>query len=83
MIAPVPPLPIILEDEVYYEVDKVLKHRNRKRGRKMHREYLIKWKGYDNSYNSWEAEDNLTEFTVEDYWNKRQCVVSDVSDKSE
>jgi len=39
------------EDDVY-KVEKVLK--SRKRGGK--REYFVKWKGYDNSFNSWTSD---------------------------
>lgn len=39
----------ILKDDDVYKVEKVLK--TRKRGRKT--EYFVKWKGYDNKFNSW------------------------------
>jgi len=38
----------VKEDDVY-KVEKVLKTRKRK-GKK---EYFVKWKGYDDSFNSW------------------------------
>lgn len=43
-----------LEEE--YEVEEILAERTR-RGK---RQYLIKWKGYDDSENTWEPEQNLT-----------------------
>ena len=42
---------ILKEDDVY-KIEKVLK--TRKRGRKP--EYFVKWKGYDDSFNSWTAD---------------------------
>ena len=54
---PVPPQPIYLEeeDEAEYEVEEVLD--SRIRWKRM--EYLVKWKGYDASHNSWEPAPNL------------------------
>ena len=46
------------EAEKYYEVEKIVKARKRK-GK---REFLIKWKGYPESQNTWEPESNLNEY---------------------
>jgi hypothetical protein len=49
----------------------VLAHRERKvRGKKMVREYLIKWAGYESIHNTWEPEDNLVHSreAVQQYW---------------
>jgi hypothetical protein len=64
------PLPNIKDDdlEMYYEVEKVLKHRNRKVGKELRREYLLKWKGYSRKHNSWEPEDNLNVLALASYW---------------
>ncbi|CAI7834108.1 unnamed protein product [Closterium sp. NIES-54] len=62
-----PPPTIALEEELFYEVERVLTHRNRQRGRKTVREFLIQWKGYGPEHNSWEPEEHLTEVAVQAY----------------
>ena len=52
---------IPIDNETIFEVEKILKLRRRK-GRN---EYLIKWKGFNNSSNSWEPEENINEQLVE------------------
>jgi hypothetical protein len=61
-----PPVPELIEGELEFEVESVLAHRDiqvrRKRNRArtpvLQRQYLIKWKGYDESNNTWEPERN-------------------------
>jgi hypothetical protein len=63
-----PPVPELLEGELEYEVESILAHRDvqvrRKRNRArtpvLQRQYLIKWKGYNASNNTWEPERNCT-----------------------
>ena len=50
-------------DDQYYEVEKILKCKM-KNGK---RQYLIKWKNFPSSSNSWEPEENLTQDLVADY----------------
>ena len=66
-----PPPPEIIDGEVEYEVEAVLAHRERKlRGKKVVREYLIKWSGYESIHNTWEPEENLVHSreAVQQYW---------------
>jgi hypothetical protein len=66
-----PPLPILADDgrgEMFI-IDTLLDHRVRGTNKKLTREYLVKWAGFDSSHNSWEPEHalKLTDFYV-DYW---------------
>ena len=45
------------EDE--YEVEEIINHGTRRRGRHVIREYLILWKGYPAHEMTWEPEDNV------------------------
>ena len=54
-IEPEPPGPINMEGEPEYEVEEVVS--SRKHGRGI--QYLIKWKGYGNEENTWEARSNM------------------------
>ena len=61
------PPPDLINGEPEYEVEKIIDAQPRGRGRKMH--FLVKWKGYPTSDNSWEPQDNLhaDELIVEFY----------------
>jgi hypothetical protein len=51
------PPPDLIDGEEEYKVEKILDMKQKGRGRKMH--YLIKWKGYPTSDNSWEPAENV------------------------
>jgi hypothetical protein len=51
------PPPDMIEGEAEYEVESIVAHRHFGRGKKLH--YLIKWKGYPASDNTWEPEKNI------------------------
>ena len=51
------PAPELVEGEPEWEIDKILA--SRKYGRKRKLQYLIKWVGYPESGNTWEAAENL------------------------
>jgi hypothetical protein len=69
-----PPPPELVDGKVEWEVEAVLGHKkvgkNRK-GRATH--YLIKWRGYDHSYNTWEPVANVENSTalVQAYWDSK------------
>jgi hypothetical protein len=66
-----PPLAFDDEGEPWFEVEAVLEHRDVSRGRRVAREYLIKWKGYDHAHNTWEPERNLNDLALNSYWQSR------------
>jgi hypothetical protein len=51
------PPPTLIEGEEEFEVEKIIDMKQMGRGRKTH--YLIKWKGYPTSDNSWEPKENV------------------------
>jgi hypothetical protein len=65
----------IIDGEFEYEVEAVLAHRERKlrgkkKGKKVAREYLVKWLSYSDENNTWEPEDNLENARerLQEYW---------------
>jgi hypothetical protein len=67
---PPPPLPIEVDGELVYEVEKILLHREKKKGRVVKKEYYIKWEGYGPEHCTWEPENHLINASdvLEDYW---------------
>ena len=66
------PLPVIVEEEKEYEVEEILDSRLSRRKF----QYLVKWKGYDETENSWEPVDNVQnapEAIAEFYWKHPQA----------
>jgi len=49
--------PDLIEDEEEYEVEAILNHRHH--GRRRQLQYLIRWKGYPSSDNTWEAAEGV------------------------
>ena len=70
-----PPLPIVVDGALEYEVERVLMHRSRSSGRKSVHDYLIKWQGYGPEHNSWEPESNLPRELIDEYWTMRAHLV--------
>lgn len=73
-----PPPPLAWEDdEEIFEVEAILAHRDRKKGRIVKKEYLVKWAGYGPEHNTWEPEENLegSQELLEDYWGARRHLI--------
>ncbi|CAI7898150.1 unnamed protein product, partial [Closterium sp. NIES-54] len=63
---PPPPPPVLVNDELEYEVESVLAHRRRRHGAL---EFLVRWKGYDPSEDSWVSEEDMSnaQHSLRDY----------------
>ncbi len=68
------PPPDLIEGEQEFEVKKILDAQPRGRGCKMH--FLVKWKGYPTSDNSWEPRENLHADRLITEYNKKKGVKS-------
>ena len=68
-----PPLPHLVDGEVFYPIERIVDHRSTKHGRRTVHEYLIRWLGYGPEHNSWEPHANVAESesgaTLLTYWN--------------
>ncbi len=73
------PPPDIVNEEEEYEVEKILSSRRRGNSYK----YLIKWKGYPSSDNSWEPEANLANSRekLNEYQRRRKLPISTLDDE--
>jgi len=65
-----PPPPDVVDGELEYTVERVLDHRDRRQGRCLVREYLIRWTGYGPEHNTWEPQSNMASATeaIAEYW---------------
>jgi len=65
-----PPPPDVVDGELEYTVERVLDHRDRRQGRRLVREYLIRWTGYGPEHNTWEPQSNMAGATeaIAEYW---------------
>jgi hypothetical protein len=65
-----PPAQVDIEGELEYEVERILDCRDVRSGKKMQREFLVKWLGYGHEHNSWEPEANCLNApkALNDYW---------------
>jgi len=64
----VQPPPAMLADEGLYEIHRILRHREVRRGRRVLKEYLVSWSGCGPEHNSWEPETHLPAEPVAEYW---------------
>jgi hypothetical protein len=58
------------EDQKEYEVEAILAHRTKHRGRKVWNEFLVKWTGFGPDHNQWVPESQLGEAqeSLDRYW---------------
>lgn len=68
-VTPVPPMPDIIDGELEREVERIIKHRARK-GSTVRKEFLIRWAGLGEAYDTWEPEEHLTNCpdVLREYW---------------
>jgi hypothetical protein len=71
---PIPPMPIVIEDELEYEVERILMHRELKLKKGIKREFFIKWVGYGPEHCTWEPEAHLqnAQEALQEYWEMQQ-----------
>jgi len=66
------PPPVVPEDD-RYEVEEILDHRQRKRGRRTVMEYLVRWAGYGQEDDQWVAENDIDDGIVQEYQAKLEA----------
>eukprot|EP00775_Hariotina_reticulata_P003006 gene3006-biopygen4642 len=69
-----PPPPALEFDDgeggEWFEIDRVLSHRESRVGRRVVMQYLVKWKGYGDEYNEWRDEPGVTASATAEYWSR-------------
>ena len=73
------PPPDLIEDAEEYEVETIVNHRHF--GRKRQLQYLIKWKGYPDADNTWEAADHVHAPTLVQIYHRKNPLVPSEQDK--
>ena len=67
-----PPPPALEFDDgeggQWFELDRVLSHRQVRVGRRSLTQYLVSWKGYGDEWNEWRDESGVTELATDEYW---------------
>jgi hypothetical protein len=68
--SPPPPMPLLVEGELEYEIERILMHRDIKLKKATKREFFIKWLGYGPEHCTWEPESHLqnAQEAIKDYW---------------
>ena len=73
------PPPDLIKDAKEYEVEAIVNHRHF--GRKRQLQYLIKWKGYPDADNTWEAADHVHTPTLVQTYHRRNPLTPTEQDK--
>ena len=66
------PNPIEVDGEKKYKVKKILESRINGQGKTKRRQYLVKWKGYSSSNNTWEDKENIKKAEALDVFLQRK-----------
>ena len=69
-----PPPPALEFDDgeggQWFEIDRILSHREVRVGRRVVMQYLVKWTGYGDEYNEWRDEPGVTASATSEYWSR-------------
>ena len=82
-----PPLPVEIQGELEFEVEKIIAHREKKVGTKskpiIKKEYFIKWTGYGPEHCTWEPESHLANAAecIRDYWKGKELEQAAVNNR--
>jgi hypothetical protein len=77
---PTPPAAIDVEDHPEYEVEEIMQ--TRKRGRGM--QFLVKWKGYDHTEDTWEPRRNLAnaQDLIDEFYQRNPAAIREIKETS-
>ena len=68
-----PPPQLTVDGQVEFEVQRILSHREIRRGRgALKKEYYVQWRGFDRSHDTWEPEAHLVNCPerLQEYWSR-------------
>jgi hypothetical protein len=76
----IPSRPLNTEEKDIFEVEKVLKHQ----GEPGHFQYLVKWKGFPHSENTWEPSSNFDAVDcIREYWTRRDAAAQKIMEEED